>query len=98
MNELYTQTLNANEQIHSPDAWSNFSTGPWQSTVDVRDFIQRNYTPYQGDASFLAGPTERTQQLWNQVLQLLKAEQEKAGPLDFDNDNPSTITHTRLLL
>ncbi len=39
MNELYTQTLNANEQIHSPDAWSNFSTGPWQSTVDVRDFI-----------------------------------------------------------
>ena len=46
------------------DAWAGFAPGPWQETIDVRDFILRNYTPYSGDASFLAGPTEKTLRLW----------------------------------
>ena len=51
-----------------PAAWTGFVAGPWQDQIDVRDFIQRNYTPYTGDASFLAGPTARTLKVW-QTLQ-----------------------------
>jgi formate C-acetyltransferase len=49
-------------------AWRGFKPGPWQSRINLRDFIQRNYTPYEGDASFLAGPTARTRKVWEKHL------------------------------
>ena len=67
------------------EAWEGFTGGNWQIEVDVRDFIQRNYTPYEGDESFLAGPTERTKDLWNTVLGLLEEERKKGGVLDMDS-------------
>ncbi len=66
------------------EAWEGFEGGTWTSEVDVRDFIQRNYTPYEGDESFLAGPTERTNKLWDYVMGLLTKEREKGGCLDMD--------------
>ncbi|WP_018013525.1 formate C-acetyltransferase [Teredinibacter turnerae] len=72
--------------------WAGFAAGPWQESVDVRDFLQRNYTPFDGDDAFLAGPTHRTETLWKEVLELLKAEQAAGGPLDFDADTPATVT------
>ncbi|RQH00593.1 formate C-acetyltransferase [Paraburkholderia dinghuensis] len=73
------------------DPWAGFVEGPWQSSVDVRSFIQLNYTPYEGDNSFLAGPTARTQALWNTLSVLLKAEREK-GVLDVSADRAASIT------
>ena len=61
------------------DAWRNFNRGDWCEKIDVSDFIRRNYTPYYGDASFLAGPTERTTRLWEHVKMLLKIEQGRAA-------------------
>ena len=49
------------------EEWNNFNTGTWENEVNVRDFIQKNYTPYEGDASFLANATEKTKKLWEQV-------------------------------
>lgn len=60
--------------------------------IDVRDFIQKNYTPYDGDDAFLAGPTEDTKALWQQVLELSRAEREAGGVLDMDTRVISTIT------
>lgn len=74
-----------------PAAWHGFVTGPWTDTVDVRDFIQRNYTPYTGDASFLAGPTARTTGIWERLSAMFPAEREK-GVYDVDPTTPSTIT------
>ena len=65
----------------------------WRHCINVRSFIQNNYTPYEGDASFLAGPTERTQKLWNIILDLYKKEKEsKGGVLAVDASTVSTIT------
>ena len=61
------------------EQWKNFKKGDWQSEINVRDFIQHNYTPYKGDDSFLAGPTEKTKKLWNEVLDLYKKEHEAKG-------------------
>lgn len=72
------------------DVWNGFNKGKWNKSIDVRDFIQNNYTPYEGDESFLAGPTERTKELWNKVLDLYKEEKEK-GVLDIDVDTASNI-------
>ncbi len=69
-----------------------FVAGPWQTEINVRDFIQRNYTAYDGDASFLAGPTEATDKLWGELQKLQKAERDKGGVLDMDTDVVSTIT------
>ena len=66
------------------EAWEGFKEGIWTGEVDVRDFIQKNYTPYEGDESFLAGPTERTKELWGEVLDLLLKEREQGGVLDMD--------------
>ena len=55
-------------------AWEGFVGGAWETSVDVRDFIQKNYTPYEGDESFLAGPTDATKKLWEQVLALFQKE------------------------
>ena len=71
--------------------WKNFTDGIWTTQVDVRDFIQKNYTPYEGDGTFLAGPTKRTTELWNKVMSLLKEEREK-GILDAETKTASTIT------
>ena len=66
------------------EAWEGFKEGIWTGEVDVRDFIQKNYTPYEGDESFLVGPTERTKELWGEVLDLLLKEREQGGVLDMD--------------
>ena len=73
-------------------AWQDFNTGVWDKAVDVRDFIQRNYNPYEGDDTFLAGPTERTTNLWNQVLKLYEEEREKVGMIDADTKIATHIT------
>ena len=75
----------------SQEAWQGFVGGNWEHEIDVRDFIQKNYTPYDGDESFLAGPTENTTKLWNEVLDLFQQEREAGGVLDMDTDLVSTI-------
>ncbi|NMB06905.1 MAG: formate C-acetyltransferase [Tissierellia bacterium] len=70
--------------------WNNFQEGKWCKEINVRDFIQKNYTPYEGDESFLEGPTENTTKLWDQVLELMEEEIEK-GILDTDTKVISTI-------
>jgi len=74
------------------DAWRGFNKGNWCQEIDVRDFIIRNYTPYEGDESFLVGPTDRTRKLWEKVSELLKKERENGGVLDVDTHTISTIT------
>ena len=73
-------------------AWKDFNTGVWDKAVDVRDFIQRNYIPYEGDDSFLAGPTERTTKLWEQVMKLYEEEREIGGMRDDDYSEGTPIT------
>ena len=76
-----------------PKEWDGFNEGRWSTTsVNVRDFIKKNYTPYEGDESFLAGPTEATKQLWDQVMDLTRQEREAGGVLDMDTKIVSTIT------
>ena len=70
---------------------TNFRTGNWTHSVDVHDFIMRNYTPYDGDDSFLSPPTVRTKQLWDEVTDLLKKEREAGGVLDIDAQTISDI-------
>ena len=72
--------------------WRDFNGGAWENEVNVRDFIQRNYKPYDGDSSFLEGPTEDTTALWQDVLELSKQEREAGGVLDMDTKIISTIT------
>ncbi|MFG2822945.1 formate C-acetyltransferase [Kitasatospora sp. NPDC048365] len=72
-------------------AWDGFEGGRWQEAVDVRDFIQRNYTPYEGDGAFLAGPTGRTLAVWRQITDRFPEERAK-GVYDVAHDVPSTIT------
>ncbi|WP_395243510.1 formate C-acetyltransferase [Agromyces sp. MMS24-K17] len=72
-------------------AWRGFTSGPWQDGIDVRDFIQRNYTPYEGDDAFLAGPTERTTAIWATLGDLFPEEREK-GVYDVDPLTPAGIT------
>ena len=72
--------------------WDGFNkAGEWTKEIDVRGFIQNNYTPYQGDSKFLAGPTEKTKKLWDEVLELYKKERENGGVLDADCKTPSSI-------
>lgn len=68
-----------------------FVSGNWQHYIDVRDFIQRNYTPYEGDESFLTPPTDRTRALWDEVLTLMKEEQNRGGVYDIDTHTISEI-------
>ena len=72
--------------------WASFNGGVWQKEINVRDFIQKNYTPYEGDESFLAGPTKVTNDLWAQVMELTEEEHKKGGVLDMDTHIISTIT------
>lgn len=72
-------------------AWNGFKTGEWNETINVRDFILRNYTPYTGDADFLAGPTARTNTLMEKCNALLQAERDKGGVLDVDTETVSSL-------
>ena len=72
--------------------WKSFTGGAWEKEINVRDFIQKNYTPYKGDGKFLKEATEDTKDLWQQVLALMKEEREKGGVLDMDTKTVSTIT------
>ena len=74
------------------EQWEGFVPGGWESDIDVADFIQRNYTPYEGDEKFLAGPTEATNKLWGKLQELQKEEHAKGGVLDMDTDIVSGIT------
>ena len=80
------------QEIPAQKAWDGFVGGNWQKAIDVRDFIQKNYTPYDGDDSFLAGPTEATTKLWADVMDLFAQETANGGVLDMDTKQVSTIT------
>ena len=80
------------QETPAQEAWDGFVGGNWQRAVDVRDFIQKNYTPYDGDDSFLAGPTEATTKLWADVMYLFAQETANGGVLDMDTKQVSTIT------
>lgn len=82
----------ANTHQENSLAWQTFEPGKWMTEVDVRDFIQRNYTPYEGDNTFLAGPTQRSKDMWSKVLDLFAQEREKDGLLDCDTSVVSSIT------
>ena len=73
-------------------AWNGFVGGKWQEEVNLRDFIQKNYTLYEGDDSFLADATQDTKDLWQMVLDLSKKEREAGGVLDMDTKVVSTLT------
>ncbi|MET7695713.1 formate C-acetyltransferase [Streptomyces sp. NPDC005483] len=77
--------------IRADGAWRGFTGTRWRTHIDVRDFVQANYTPYEGDASFLTGPTERTRSVWRKVSALFP-EERRRGILDVDTATPSTIT------
>ena len=72
--------------------WRSFQPGVWEREINVRNFIQKNYTPYDGNESFLASATKNTEQLWDQVMELSRQEQEAGGVLDMDTRIISTIT------
>ena len=73
--------------------WNGFKGGDWKEEINVRDFIQRNYTPYEGDSNFLEKTTEKTDKLWNEVLELYKKEHEsEGGVLDIDTKTISTVS------
>lgn len=74
------------------EEWKSFNSGIWEKEINVRDFIQKNYTPYFGDDSFLEGPTSDTKDLWDMVLDLSKKEREAGGVLDMDTKVISSIT------
>ena len=80
------------QETPAQEAWDGFVGGNWQKAIDVRDFIQRNYTPYDGDDSFLAGPTKATTELWADVMDLFAQETANGGVLDMDTKQVSTIT------
>ncbi|WP_449622373.1 formate C-acetyltransferase [Robertmurraya sp. Marseille-Q9965] len=73
------------------EQWKGFTKGVWQKEINVRDFILRNFSPYEGEDTFLQGPTEATTKLWNQVMELTKQERENGGVLDMDTEIVSTI-------
>ncbi|WP_159501840.1 formate C-acetyltransferase [Microbacterium sp. 18062] len=74
-----------------PAAWHGFAAGPWQDGIDVRDFVQRNYLPYTGDGTFLAGPTPRTSAVWQKLSELFP-EERRRGVYDIDPHTPAGIT------
>jgi formate C-acetyltransferase len=79
------------EEFHS-NPWRDFEPGPWQTRISLRDFIQRNYNPYEGDRSFLAGPTERTRKVWEKLLPMI-AEETRKGVLDVSQEPSSIVAH-----
>ena len=74
------------------ECWNGFKNGKWQEEINVRDFIQANYTPYEGDSSFLSGPTKRTEELMSKLNTLLTVEKQYGGVLDIDTTTVSSLT------
>ena len=74
------------------EGWAGFEGGTWVEEINLRSFIRHNFTPYDGDESFLAGPTQNTKDLWAQVMELTKQEREAGGVLDMDTDVVTGIT------
>ena len=74
-----------------PDAWQDFIAGDWETTIDVRDFIQKNYTPYEGDGAFLAPATAATTKLWDEVMEGIKVENRTKAPYKIDSQVVSGI-------
>src|SRR3712207_2453055 len=74
------------------EAWKGFQGAQWTDDVNVREFIQNNYTPYEGDESFLAAPTEATNKLWGKLQELQKAERQHNGVLDCETEVVSGLT------
>ena len=74
------------------EQWKGFRPGHWEHKIDVRDFIWKNFLEYEGDDSFLAGPTDRTLKLWNKIMELTKEERAKGGVLDVETTVPNSIT------
>ncbi len=74
------------------EQWNGFKANKWQDEIDVRDFVQNNYTPYYGDSSFLEGPTDATNKLWDRVQQLQKEERANGGVLDCETEIVSSLT------
>jgi formate C-acetyltransferase len=79
------------EETTPGGAWAGFTPGPWQDGIDVRDFILRNYTPYEGDAAFLAGPTEKTLRLWDHLERNHLSEERRRRVYDVDTTTPADI-------
>jgi formate C-acetyltransferase len=86
-----TTTIDGGDTKATTGAWRGFAPGAWNDAIDVRDFIQRNYTPFSGDGSFLAGPTERTLGIWGRLTAMFPEERER-GVYDIDAKTPSSIT------
>ena len=84
----------ATPQVDRLDPWHDFAPGDWCESIDVRDFIQQNYTPYDGDESFLADATERTQQLWEQARRTCSSRSGEKGVLDV-SQMPARSPRTR---
>src|SRR3954469_16980756 len=77
-------------ELHESKAWNDFKPGRWQEAIDLRDFIVRNTTPYDGDESFLVGPSHRTMAVWDKLRPYFEEERRK-GVLDVDAATPSSI-------
>ncbi|CAA6692075.1 MULTISPECIES: formate C-acetyltransferase [unclassified Lentimonas] len=86
-----TNTTTQENAATQANAWRTFDNGDWQDSIDVRDFIQKNYTPYEGDYAFLKGPTAKTNQLWDELKELLQQEREAGGVLDADTKTVGTV-------
>ena len=91
-NEIIRVKIIKREAFSMRSEWNGFQSGQWEQVVDIRDFIQRNYTPYEGDDAFLANPTQDTKDLWEQVMDLTKKERDKGGIFDMDTKIVSTLT------
>lgn len=79
-----TADTSTGTEAKAASAWRGFKGGVWETSIDVREFIQANYAPYDGDYNFLKGPTARTNQLWDDLKVLLQQEREAGGVLDAD--------------
>ena len=79
-------------QMVEKTQWAGFKGRLWKEEINVRDFIQNNYTPYDGDESFLAGPTEATNKLWGKLQELQKEERAKGGVLDMETKVVTGLT------
>src|SRR5699024_4367094 len=80
------------DEVTKNNPWDGFREGNWKNEIDVRDFIIKNFTLYEGNEDFLVGPTEATNDLWKQVMELTKEERERGGVYDLDTKIVSTIT------
>lgn len=95
MNVYAREPFDTDTELSAQDPWRGFLPGTWTREIDVRSFIIANVTPFEGDASFLAGITPRTADLWERLKVHLKAERDKGGVLDVDVSTPPPSPRTR---